>query len=158
MRTTGSHADQWRRLCFAQPPAVGKRSTAGGTDPRFRSQVNASRPVNPPQNATSGNGSLRNASKCSETFRNALARMNYCLGLPSPPPMDPLVTGIPSANLCKILHNFVDICIRKQKFAELTPVHLWMTPTWQELFRRYSIWSSRSSVRPHGADHVSRGP
>src|ERR1035437_3391241 len=37
--------------------------------------------------------------------------------------MDPLVTSIPSANLCKVLHNFVDICIRKQKFAELTPVH-----------------------------------
>ena len=38
--------------------------------------------------------------------------------------MDPLVTSIPSANLCKVLHNFVDICIRKQNFAELTPVHL----------------------------------
>ena len=37
--------------------------------------------------------------------------------------MDPLVTIIPSANLCKTLHNFVDICIREQNFAELTPVH-----------------------------------
>jgi hypothetical protein len=27
-------------------------------------------------------------------------------------------------------------CIRKQKFAVLTPLHLWMTPTWQELFSR----------------------
>jgi hypothetical protein len=35
-----------------------------------------------------------------------------------------LVTSIPSAKPCKVLHNFVDICIRKQKFAELTPVHL----------------------------------
>jgi hypothetical protein len=40
-------------------------------------------PVNPQQNATSGNGLLRNASKCSETFRNALARMTYCLGHPA---------------------------------------------------------------------------
>jgi hypothetical protein len=67
-------------FCFAQPPAVGKRSTAEGNDSRFSSQVNASRPVNPQQNATSGNGLLRNASKCSETFRNALARMTYCIG------------------------------------------------------------------------------
>jgi hypothetical protein len=37
--------------------------------------------------------------------------------------MDPLVTSIHSANLCKVLHNFVDICIRKQKFVVLTPVH-----------------------------------
>src|SRR5664279_3349217 len=37
--------------------------------------------------------------------------------------MDSLVTSIPSANLCKVLHSFVDICIRKQNFAELTPVH-----------------------------------
>jgi hypothetical protein len=41
---------------------------------------------------------------------------------------------------------------------EGTPEHLWMTPTWQELFRRYGSWSSRSSVRPHSADHMSRGP
>jgi hypothetical protein len=40
--------------------------------------------------------------------------------------MDPLVTITPSANLCKVLHNFVDICIRRQNFAELTPVHLMM--------------------------------
>jgi hypothetical protein len=72
--------------------------------------------------------------------------------------MAPLVTITPSANLCKILHNFVDICIRRQNFAELTPVHLWMTPIWQELFRRYSSWSLRSSVRPHNADRMSRGP
>jgi hypothetical protein len=26
---------------------------------------------------------LRNASKCSETFRNALLRMTYCLGNPA---------------------------------------------------------------------------
>jgi hypothetical protein len=38
--------------------------------------------------------------------------------------MDPLVAITPSANLCKVLHNFVNICIRKQNFAELTPVHL----------------------------------
>src|ERR1019366_3966533 len=79
-------------------------------------------PVNPQQNATSGNGLLRNASKCSETFRNALARMTYCLGHPA------IVAsngpGTPSANLCKVLHNFVDICIRKQNFAELTPMRL----------------------------------
>jgi hypothetical protein len=37
--------------------------------------------------------------------------------------MDPLVIGIPSANRCKNLYNFVDFCIRKQNFAELTPVH-----------------------------------
>ena len=72
--------------------------------------------------------------------------------------MAPLVAITPSANLCKVLYNFVDICIKKQSFAELTPVHLWMTPTWQELFRRYSSWSSRSSVRPHSADQMSRGP
>src|SRR5665647_2527693 len=52
--------------------------------------------------------------------------------------MDPLVTITPSANLCKILHNFVDICIKKQNFAELTPVHLWMTPTWKD--RRVVRW------------------
>jgi hypothetical protein len=67
-------------FCFAEPPGSGKRSTVGGTDLRFSLQANASRPVNPQQNATSGNGLLRNASKCSETFRNALARMTYCLG------------------------------------------------------------------------------
>jgi len=37
--------------------------------------------------------------------------------------MDPLVTSIPSANLCKVLHNFVDICIKKQNFVSFTPVH-----------------------------------
>ena len=37
--------------------------------------------------------------------------------------MAPLLTITPSANLCEVLHNFVDICIRKQNFAELTPVH-----------------------------------
>jgi hypothetical protein len=68
-------------FCFAQPPAVGKRSTAGGTELRFSSPVNASRPVNSQQTATSGNGSLQNVSKCSETFRNA--RMTYCLGHPA---------------------------------------------------------------------------
>src|SRR5665213_4179113 len=33
-----------------------------------------------------------------------------------------------------------------------------MTAAWQELFRLYGSWSLRSSVRPHGADHMSRGP
>jgi hypothetical protein len=49
---------------FAQPPTVGKRSTAGGTDSRFSSQVNASRTVNPQQVATA----------CYEMLRNALKR------------------------------------------------------------------------------------
>jgi hypothetical protein len=51
-------------FCFAQPPPVGKRSTAGGIDTRFSSQVNASRPVNPQQVATA----------CYEMLRNALKR------------------------------------------------------------------------------------
>jgi hypothetical protein len=53
-------------FCFAQPPAVGKRSTAGGTDSRFSSQINASRPVNPQQTqqvATDRYEMLRNALK-----------------------------------------------------------------------------------------------
>jgi len=37
----------------------------------------------PSQFATSGNGLLRNASECSGTFRNAQARMTYCLGHPA---------------------------------------------------------------------------
>jgi len=78
----------------------------------------------PQQNATSGNGLLQNASKCSEAFRNALARMTYCLGHPAM--VASIGPVIPSANLCKVMHNFVDICIRKQNFAELTPVHRWM--------------------------------
>jgi hypothetical protein len=36
-----------------------------------------------PDPATSGNGLLRNASECSETFRNTLARMIHCLGHPA---------------------------------------------------------------------------
>jgi hypothetical protein len=77
--------------------------------------------VNSQQNATSGNGLLQNASKCSEALRNALAIMTYCLGHPAF--VASIGPVIPSANLCKVLHNFVDICIRKQNFAELTPVH-----------------------------------
>lgn len=122
MRTLGSHADQWRRLLFL-PAASGRKAIDGRreTDSYFSSQVNASRPVNPQQNATSGNGLLRNTSKCSETFRNALAKMTYCLGHPAI-----AASNGPVGNqhpFCKALHNFVDICIRKQNFAELTPVH-----------------------------------
>jgi hypothetical protein len=47
--------------------------------------------------------------------------MTYCLGHPAI--VASIGPDIPSANLCKNLHNFVDICIRKQNFAELTPVH-----------------------------------
>jgi hypothetical protein len=109
---------------LALPPAVGMRRRP--TAPTF---VSVRRPmqaaqVNSQQNATSGKGLLRNASKCSETFRNALARMTYCLGHPAI--VATIGPVIPSANLCKVLHNFVDICIRKQNFAELTPVHRWM--------------------------------
>jgi len=70
-------------FCFARPPVVGMRLPPGRIDARFSSQLNASRPVNPQQNATSGNGLLRNASKCSQTFRNALARVTYCPGHPA---------------------------------------------------------------------------
>jgi len=48
--------------------------------------------------------------------------MTYCLGHPAI--VASIGPVIPSANLCKVLYNFVDICIRKQNFAELTPVHL----------------------------------
>src|ERR1035437_113307 len=70
-------------LCFPQPPAVGKRSTAGGDWLSF--QFPGQRKP-PSQSATKRNKwqrLLQNASKCSETFRNALARMTYCLGHPA---------------------------------------------------------------------------
>ena len=50
--------------------------------------------------------------------------------------MDPLVTSIHSANPCKVLHNFVNICIRKQNFAELTPVHHLGAIQFSQLFAR----------------------
>ena|SRR5665647_2888519 len=56
--------------------------------------------------------------------------------------MDPLVTSIPSANLCKVLHNFVDICIRKQNFAEITPVH----PSVRSSFNRPEGGQRRTST------------
>jgi hypothetical protein len=70
-------------FCFAQPPAVGKRSTAGGDWLSFQF---AGQRKPPSQSATKRNKwqrLLQNASKCSETFRNALARMTYCLGHPA---------------------------------------------------------------------------
>jgi hypothetical protein len=123
MRTTGSHADQWRRLLF-RPAACGRKAIDGRRD-QLSFQI-VGRRKRPSQ--------FRNKTQrvaCYEMLRNALkrfgmdlARMSYCLGiLPSPPPMDPLVIGIPSANRCKNLYNFVNFCIRKQNFAELTPVH-----------------------------------
>jgi hypothetical protein len=66
--------------CFAEVPATGKRSTAGGIELRFSSPTNRKRPK-PIRNKTQGVARLlQNASKCSETFRNALLRMTYCLG------------------------------------------------------------------------------
>ena len=112
-------------LRFAQPPAVGRRPTVGGTKLRFRSSADAGGPVNFATKRNEWHRLLQNASKCSEAFRNAMARMTYCLGHPAN--VASIGPVIPSANLCKNLYNFVNFCIRKQNFAELTPVHLWMT-------------------------------
>ena len=108
-------------LRFAQPPAVGRRPTAGGTKLRFRSSADAGGPVNFATKRNEWHRLLQNASKCSEAFRNAMARMTYCLGHPAI--VASIGPVIPSANLCKNLYNFVNFCIRKQNFAELTPVH-----------------------------------
>jgi hypothetical protein len=67
------------------------------------------------------NKTQRVAMACYNMLRNALAQMTHCLGHPAI--VASIGPVIPSANLCKVLHNFVDICIRKQNFAELTPVH-----------------------------------
>ena len=70
-------------LSFAEPPASGKRSTPGGTDLCFSPPADTS---GPSQSATKRNEwrrLLQNASKCSETFRNALLGMTYCLGNPA---------------------------------------------------------------------------
>jgi hypothetical protein len=39
--------------------------------------------INPQKNLRAATDRYKNASKCSETFRNALARMTYCLGHPA---------------------------------------------------------------------------
>jgi hypothetical protein len=109
---------------LAEPPASGSdRWPAGPIFVSVRRPMQTTK-INPQKNLTRRNGSLQNASKCSETFRNALARMTYCLGHPAIVAYNgPAGNHYPSANLCKVLHSFVDFCIRKQNFAELTPVH-----------------------------------
>jgi hypothetical protein len=72
-------------ICLAEPSASGgDRPPAGPTFVSVRRSTLAVQ-VNPQQNATSGsgNGSVRNASKCSEMFRNAPLGMTYCLGGPA---------------------------------------------------------------------------
>jgi hypothetical protein len=103
-------------FCFAQPPAVGKRSTAGEIDTRFSSQVNGEPPS---QSATSGSGLLRNASKCSEPLRNVLLGMTYCLGHPFIAASNgPVGNQYPfcksmqsSAEFCRHLYKKEEICI-----------------------------------------------
>ena len=61
-------------FCFAQPPAIGKSSTAGGDWLSFQ--------------FAGRRKSIRNKTQqvgtaCYETFQNALARMTYCLGHPA---------------------------------------------------------------------------
>jgi len=51
-------------------------------------------------------------------------------------------------------------CCEMFRFDSFTPVHLWMTPTWQELFRRLGdlLVGVRSLVRPHRSGSDVRGP
>jgi hypothetical protein len=70
-------------VCFAQPPALGRRSTAGGDWLSFQFAGQREPHSQSAKKPARRNGSLQNASKCSETFRNALARMTYCLGHPA---------------------------------------------------------------------------
>jgi hypothetical protein len=108
-------------FCFAEAPATGKRSTAGGIELRFSSSADAS---GPSQSATKRNEwrrLLQNASKCPETFRNALLRMTYCLGHPAiAASRRPVGTQL---LFCKSMQSSAEFCRHLHKKAEICRTH-----------------------------------
>ena len=84
MRSADSHADQWRRPLSCGAARVRKAIDGRRDRPLFHFAGRRKRSKlirNKTQRVATA--CYKNASKCSETFRNALLRMTYCLGHPA---------------------------------------------------------------------------